>query len=661
MRKGIGIVGLIVISLMLATVPSVIAAYAVDTAGQIEYENGTAVAIGDSYPTGWTVCEDNLNRTYNPDTWCESTFGDGGYIIWDYLVTGQADSDDDYIWVNVTNPDGNWYGEKIVQLSDAWDPFWSHYVVDIVVYKVPVETYTISGYTDPVADKVNITNLNESDVVKDRSVDFIDPVTGFYNLTLDVTDEVETGNVLRITVCDVISNYESNCNVSTHEVLNAPGEDNNINLTLNHYCLNFYPSFPFNTWEQEDWSGPAVIEMLIDHYIDPPDVPNQTVLNITGIGNNQGCNADHQYVDPGGMRYILNDYLYYPYSPYIAHYGIGSYTAVEGALHYICYWQHLGPGAAPTFGNYSNWMAIRGIHTSKNPYPQSAGSYDIYGFWINDPNPTGIGENTYKSVDQWTNTYFKSLTGVRDGDIYKNRYVAVCEPPVQPDVNVRLVHSNAKFSEKITADAVEEELAVYINGFSLNQLICNRKLDREKENKVVQAAIDNVNEGLIPYDHDFAEAFDGTVANKPMPVKCDTGDYNLVPFGIKSDGMSVTAVVVVDSDGGKFKEASWVKEPVKYLPVTAQDALKIVYKEMKGKSTVKVLEKEKVTGKFKKIDIGDADVDMVGITYSEAEKQSKKAYLELVCRGGSPYYPEWKITIGENTYYVNQEGKLATT
>ena len=136
----IGITGLIVIAMMLTIVPSAMASYAVDTAGQIEYENGTAVAVGESYPTGWTVCEDNLNRTYTPDTWCESTYGDGGYLIFDYLVTGQANSNDDYIWVNVTSPDGKWYGEKIVQLSDAWNVVWEHYVVDIVVYEVPLET-----------------------------------------------------------------------------------------------------------------------------------------------------------------------------------------------------------------------------------------------------------------------------------------------------------------------------------------------------------------------------------------------------------------------------------------------------------------------------------------------------------------------------------------
>jgi hypothetical protein len=536
-------------------------------------------------------------------------------------------------------------------------------VINITVHYQAPPTYTISGYTDPAADKVNITNLNKSDVVKDRSADFIDPATGFYNLTLDVTDEVEAGNVLRITACDVTSDYESDCNVSTHEVVNAPGEDDNVNLTLNHYCLNYHPSYPFHTWEEANWSGPAVMEMLIDHYRDPPRVPTQAELNETGIAHNQNpCNTDLSYVDPKGMQWTLNDILHNTTGGVrYANYGIGSYTAVEGALHYICYWHYLGPGSAPTYGDYSNWMAIRGIHTSVNPKWKSQGSYDIYGFWVNDPNPTGIGENTYKSVDQWTSTYFKSLTGVRDCDIYKNRYVAVCEPPVQPDVDVKLVHSKARFSGIITADAVDEELAVDVNGVPLNQVICNRKLDREKEKRVVQAAIDSVNEGLIPYDRDFAEAFDDTVADKPMPVKSDTGDYYLVPFGIESNGMSVSAVVIVDSDGGKFKEASWVKEPAKYLPVTAQDALKIVYKEMKGKSTVKVMEKEKVTGKFKKIDIEDAGVDRVGVTYNEVEKQSRKAYLELVCRGGSPYYPDWKITIGENTYYVNQEGELTTT
>jgi hypothetical protein len=145
----IAITGLIVIAMMLAMIPSAMA-YAVDTAGQIEYEDSTPC------PAGWTVCEDNLNHTYDPDTWCESTFGDGGYMIFDYLVTGEANSNDDYIWVNVTSPDGKWYGEKIVKLSDAWDPVWSHYVVDIVVHEVPVET---ENFTKPLPLGWNLISL----------------------------------------------------------------------------------------------------------------------------------------------------------------------------------------------------------------------------------------------------------------------------------------------------------------------------------------------------------------------------------------------------------------------------------------------------------------------------------------------------------------------
>jgi hypothetical protein len=519
---------------------------------------------------------------------------------------------------------------------------------------VPPETYTISGYTTPAADTVNITNTN-------NSKEWAASIYGnFYNLTLNVGEDVNATEILQIVACQDLGNHESNCNATTHVPENIPGEDTNVNLTLDHYCLNWM-TYPYKTWEQSNWSGPAVMQMMVDHY--RPEEPTQSDLNATGIAHNQGCNADLQYVDPQGMQWTLNNILHntasYGGGKY-ANYGIGNYDTVERALWYICYWQYLGPGAAPTYGDYSNWMAIRGIHTSENPKWQSQGSYDIYGFWINDPkDPGGIGENTYKSVDQWTSTYHLSLTDVRDLDSYLNRYVAICEPPEQEPGEIRLVHSKARFSGTITAEATDEELTVDVGGVPLNQLICNRKLIREKENKVVQAAIDGVNEQLAPYDHGFKKTFAGTVAGKPMPVKSDAGDYYLVPFGIESDGNSVLAVVIVDSEGGKFKEASWVNEPVKYLSVTPQEALKIVYKEMKGKSTIKVLKKDKATGKLKKADVVDENVDTLGdITLDETEKQRRKAYLELVYKGESPYYPVWKITIGDSVFFVDQNGTL---
>ena len=508
------------------------------------------------------------------------------------------------------------------------------------------ETYTISGYTDPAANEVNITNLNKSTVVKHRPADYIGP-DGFYNLTLNVPTEVEVGNVLQIFACDVFTDNESTCNTTTHTVVNAPGEDTNVNLTLNHYCLNWL-TYPYSIWDDPNWSGPAVMQMLINHY--RPEEPSQADLNATGIAHNQACNSDLLQVDPLGMQWTLNDILHNT-SSYgggkRANYGIGSYDNVISTLHYICYWQHAGPGAAPTYGNYSNWMSIRGIHTSADPYPgpyPPGGDYEIYGFWINDPNPTGIGENSYKCVDQWTSEYYFNLTGVDDpvNDTYYNKYVAVCEPPEQPDVEITIVHSAARLDGPVKPELMG--------------------LD------VVKAAIDGVNEELVPYDHAFAEVFAKTIAGRPLLVTDESGDYYLVPFNMPIekrpipfrkpveienvdggmvklisvvDGKAVIkpvpielirikekrtlVVVIVDAEDGSFKEASWVADPVKYLPVSKREALKFVFKEIRQSRL----------------------------------RPFGRPVIELVHRAASPYSPDWKITIGQMVFYVSQDGTVS--
>ena len=519
-------------------------------------------------------------------------------------------------------------------------------------------TYTISGYTTPAADTVKITNLNNS---KEWAADYIGS-DGFYNLTLDVGVDVNATEILQITACDEIASdeyrNESNCNVTTHVPVNIPGEDTEVNLTLNHYCLHYH-SYPYRTWEQPNWSGPAVMQMMVDHY--RPEEPTQTYLNETGIAHNQQpCNANLSYVDPKGMQWTLN-YILHNTSSYgggkWANYGIGSYDDNLSALHYICYWQHLGPGAAPAYGDYSNWMAIRGIHTSEDPYPgpyPPAGNYDIYGFWINDPNPTGIGENSYKTVDQWTSEYYLKLSGVRGCDNYLNKYVAVCEPPEQPDVEVKPVHSPARLEKPVDPELMG--------------------LD------VVKAAIEGATEELVPYDTEFAAVFAKTIAGEPMLVIDDDGnDYYLVPFEVpvekrpiplntlkkpveiqKVEGKAVKllsldldgenavervtvrllklrpikeertlAVVIVDAEDGSFKEASWVDDPVKYLPVSKAEALGLVFKKMRQ--------------------------DGHGLRLSAFGRPT----IELVHRDASPYYPDWKITIGQMVFYVSQDGTVS--
>jgi len=622
----------------------------------------------------------------------DSGFGDGKKYInfdsWDTLGIGPGHLRCGDMRVKGVNPGTTilYLGVKDVDIEDGNNntiiidtegDFKDWTLAENFTFTCVGSTYTISGYTNPAADKVNITNMDESKGVDDRKADYIDPLTGFYNLTLNVPDEVDTNDVLRIITCDVPDNYTSNCNVTDHTVDDIGGEEN-VNLTLNHYCQNYYPSFPFHTWEESDWSGPAAMEMLIDNYRDTSDVPSQTVLNATGLGYNQAaCNADILFVDPLGMKSTLNQYLHaYEGLPYVANYGIGSYDSIEEVLHYICKWQYLGPGAAPAYGNYSNWMVIRGIHTNKTP-SFTQGTYEIYGFWVNDPynasleGPGGIGENTYKSVDQWSSIYHKKLSesGVNTSDNYYNRYVAVCEPPEDDDVVVTLAHAKPRFADAIAPMLAEEPMMVY----GIEQLAIEKVVKDDESLKIVKAAIDGVTEELVPYDAEFAAVFAKTVPGKPMLVTSDLGNYYVVPFNVpakvrppvkrmpveierpKMSGLrklervkNVAAnaviepiviepikvertlvVVLVDAVDGSFKEASWVADPVKYLPVSKVEALKIALGEIAITSA------------------------------SDLSNLGSKPAIKLVYAGESPYYPDWKVTVGGTVFYVSQDGTVS--
>jgi hypothetical protein len=312
-----------------------------------------------------------------------------------------------------------------------------------------------------------------------------------------------------------------------------------VEETAEHYILN-YSAYPFETREQDNYSGAAVMRMLIDHYRNLPWVSTQEYLQNTGIAHNQSCNSGIGYVDPQGMRWTLNDELHDSTHGKYANYGIGSFGDINDALHYICYWQYAGPGAAPTapagqdYSDYSQWMSVRGIHTSEDPYYNS--TYDIYGFWINDPKPEGIGENSFKTDTEWISTYYKALGNLEPGDVYEGKYVAVCEPPNQPAAEVNLTPSPARLAEPVNPVTMEEPLELEgLNKMAQGRLaiidsVLIKKLDEEDSLKMVKAAIDGVTDELIPYDPRFAKTFDKTVPGEPLLVKDDSKDYYLVPF-----------------------------------------------------------------------------------------------------------------------------------
>ena len=525
---------------------------------------------------------------------------------------------------------------------------------------------TASKDGNPVdLNKVDISNLEYTDKKWSAKIDgnYYELFIGALNDPQGLNPDISPDEELLIVGCEEISGDESNCNVTDHMVTSGDIAVGGItkDLILNHYCLN-WDTYPYSTWEDPDWSGPAAMEMMINHYT---TAPSQSDLDTEGRGNNHECNSALPYVDRYGMRATLNAHLY----PDFAHYGNHITTDVENALHYICWWQSLGPGAVPAYQDYSNWMVVRGIHTDINPrdgsYSGPDYGYTIYGYWINAPDPAGIGENSYKCVEQFTENYYKAM--LDQCDVTDGNWVSICEPP-EVDAEITLADSPVRFADAITPVIAEKMLMVY----DAEQLALEKAVKNDELLKIVEAAINGVNEQLIPYDTQFAEVIAMTVPGEPMLVAGDSGDYYLVPFNVhveekmikkvpvkiekvKTEGLRklerlervaenviiepiarelikverTLVVVLVDAEDGSFKEASWVDDPVKYLPVSKVWALKLALCE------ISITDKE----------------DLKTLT--------SKPTIELVYRDASPYYPDWKITVNDQVFYVSQDGMVS--
>ena len=112
----------------------------------------------------------------------------------------------------------------------------------------------------------------------------------------------------------------------------------------------------------------------------------------------------------------------------------------------------------------------------------------------------------------------------------------------------------------------------------------------------------------------------------------NTGDdYYSVPFNISKTAAEVsreaagTAVVIlVDAEDGAFKEASWVRTAVEYLPISEDEAVKMA---------AEILEKLRVD-----------------------PKEIDRAVVELVHISSTPYYPHWRITAGGYEILIGQDG-----
>ena len=140
----------------------------------------------------------------------------------------------------------------------------------------------------------------------------------------------------------------------------------------------------------KEMCGPAVAKMTLDyiwwnstiHPDEPPDLYDQSELYQAGLENN--TNQTSPYLDTQGLWKIIQYNKPEPYSEYGYNFMKYSNENLDEMLKRICLWINytIGssggykpghplhvPAIAPAYGDYKNWMAIRGFHANRTAHP----------------------------------------------------------------------------------------------------------------------------------------------------------------------------------------------------------------------------------------------------------------------------------------------------
>jgi hypothetical protein len=307
---------------------------------------------------------------------------------------------------------------------------------------------------------VHITNLNT-----DESWD-ADTVDNYYSLSLQPGVDFQANDNVQYIATDDSHYITVETYMITQDDIDNGGVS--LDLVLDEYYLDLkdFPMYPADGPNYQKMTGPAVLQMILNYIWwdslqddEPPLLfADQQWLYDTAHANNSDLSLE--YLDARGIWKTFQTYRPLPYTEYgynfnkyhnvdqdfmiklIAEwidYPIGTYGGYQEG-----YPQHV-PGALPMYGDYSNWMAVRGIHTNKTAYPLPD-ALTVYGFWLNDPLPSGLGGNVYKTIDEFL-TIYEPLTGIDPESEYYGEYVAVMEPPeTDTDVILNYVQSPHRFT-----------------------------------------------------------------------------------------------------------------------------------------------------------------------------------------------------------------------
>ncbi|MCH8149858.1 MAG: S8 family serine peptidase, partial [Planctomycetes bacterium] len=246
------------------------------------------------------------------------------------------------------------------------------------------QTITLSGscfYDVAMANPVNTVAVEILNL--DTGASFVaGTVNNAYTLDLEPTTDISDGDTLRYIAKDGVEFI----NVTDRLVTQADLMAGNIvlDLVLDEFYLDLadFPMYEADGPNHNDFSGAAVAQMVLNYIwwdsdIDPTPpllFDDQSVLYDLGISLN--ATPALSVFDPVGMRATIQNNRPLPYSQFGYNFSIRQDTDSTEILKQIAQWvayeigefgglepghpEHV-PGVIPAYGDYSNWMAVRGI------------------------------------------------------------------------------------------------------------------------------------------------------------------------------------------------------------------------------------------------------------------------------------------------------------
>ncbi|MFH1101023.1 MAG: LamG domain-containing protein, partial [Methanobacteriota archaeon] len=357
-----------------------------------------------------------------------------------------------------------------------------------------------------------------------------------YSLSLIIGADLSAGQTLRFIARDRDESVNVTDYIVTAQDISAGFILRDLTLSVHYRDLK---KFPFYLSQVN--SGAMVMKQMMDYlmwnntlYSEPQDVySEQTLYDLYSGGNHIDANDL-----AAGLNTEIDDQHQTPPWQYGYFFSPSVYDASQGfeTLKTIAIWVDYNLSAyndvrdvdvpkmghpyhvpvAIAAGTYDWWMNIRGIHTNRSLWDGHniiSNPVSLYGFWINDPTPGGLGENTYVTADYFINNYFLPLN--LPGNPNDGKRVMVTDPPRGIQINPD--SSDITITPVITGFASNEAKLIQ----SAQQRGATPQTNEKANTVIIQKAWDATNKVLqndVIYGSLFTET---TVLGKPVLNKTE--------------------------------------------------------------------------------------------------------------------------------------------